>query len=157
TFKYVGSQSVDLNGVSRAEQHFFVAADPVGHVSRIYWIQFEAYLPNNVLSYQYPISKVVTLGGLDFIADTFTRSGVSPEKSNPESDLGRAESFLHNRDYWMDPESFILQRFVHLPTPDHRQELMIVYGEDVGEAQVEEVSGPDVAKDAPVWETLSES
>ncbi|HET7613749.1 MAG TPA: hypothetical protein VFK26_07460, partial [Gemmatimonadaceae bacterium] len=43
-FHYVGSQVVNLYGVADAEQHVFVAGPP-GKVERMYWIQFEHYLP----------------------------------------------------------------------------------------------------------------
>ena len=69
SFKYVGSQSFILYDVARAEQHFFVDSDKQGRIKRLYWIQFEGYLPNNTHTYDYKASKQVTIGGFDFIAD----------------------------------------------------------------------------------------
>src|SRR5262245_3092338 len=52
-FKYVGGHVFILYGVARAEQHFFVDADPEGRVKRLYWVQFEGYLPENNYTYKY--------------------------------------------------------------------------------------------------------
>ncbi len=68
-FKYVGNQSFILYDNARVEQHFFVDADGQGRIRRLYWVQFEGYLPNNTETYNYKVTKTVNLGGLDFIAE----------------------------------------------------------------------------------------
>src|SRR4051812_35220338 len=55
-FKYVGQQSFVLYDVANAEQHFFVDADKEGRIKRLYWIQFEGYLPDNSHTYRYKIN-----------------------------------------------------------------------------------------------------
>ncbi len=130
-FKYVGQQSFVLYGVAHAEQHFFVDADAERRIKRLYWIQFEGYLPSNSHSYQYKINKQVNLGGLTFIADTFARS--SAGKDRPDSDLGKAEAFLESKGYRIERNSLVLQRLVHLIGAARRDELMIIYAEDLGE------------------------
>src|SRR5690242_3161854 len=42
-FKYIGAQDFILYDLARAEQHFFVDADPAGRIKRLYWVQFEGY------------------------------------------------------------------------------------------------------------------
>jgi hypothetical protein len=54
---------------ARAEQHFFVDADKEGRIKRMYWVQFEGYLPINTHTYNYRSTQKVNLGGLEFIAD----------------------------------------------------------------------------------------
>jgi hypothetical protein len=135
-FKYVGQQSFVLYGVAHAEQHFFVDADAERRIKRLYWIQFEGYLPSNSHSYQYKINKQVNLGGLTFIADTFARSSVGAgkdRKDRPDSDLGKAEAFLESKGYRIERNSLVLQRLVHLIGAARRDELMIIYAEDLGE------------------------
>jgi hypothetical protein len=132
-FKYVGQQSFVLYGVAHAEQHFFVDADAERRIKRLYWIQFEGYLPSNSHSYQYKINKQVNLGGLTFIADTFARSSVGAGKDRPDSDLGKAEAFLESKGYRIERNSLVLQRLVHLIGAARRDELMIIYAEDLGE------------------------
>src|SRR3954468_15515081 len=45
--KYVGAARWDLYGICDAELHVFVEADAHQQVQRLYWIQFEGYLPDN--------------------------------------------------------------------------------------------------------------
>jgi len=56
-FKYAGGHAFILYDVARAEQHFFVDADQEGRVKRIYWTQFEVYLPGNNHAYKYKETK----------------------------------------------------------------------------------------------------
>src|SRR4030095_5927151 len=63
-FKYVGTQTFVLYDVANAEQHFFVDADNDGRIKRLYWVQFEGYLPSNTHSYDYKSEKKVAIGGL---------------------------------------------------------------------------------------------
>src|SRR5262245_30206936 len=58
-FKYVDGQSFILYDVARAEQHFFVDADEKGRIKRMYWVQFEGYLPSNKHTYRYKATKTV--------------------------------------------------------------------------------------------------
>src|SRR5687768_2044229 len=58
-FHYAGSQSFILYDVANAEQHFFVDADKDGRIRRMYWIQFEGYLPSNTHTYDYKSPKTV--------------------------------------------------------------------------------------------------
>src|SRR4051812_33590232 len=67
SFRYVGGYKFVLYDVANAEQHFFVDADKDGRIKRMYWIQFEGYLPSNTNIYNYKGPKTVQIGGLDFI------------------------------------------------------------------------------------------
>src|SRR5262245_59203334 len=87
-FKYVGGQSFILYDVARAEQHFFVDADEKGRIKRMYWVQFEGYLPSNTHSYRYKSTKTVKIGGLEFIADGWARN-VKDSPGRPDSDGSR--------------------------------------------------------------------
>src|SRR5437773_4543528 len=131
-FKYVGSQSFVLYDVANAEQHFFVDADKDGRIKRFFWIQFEGYLPTNTHSYNYKPTKVVRLGGFEFIADAYPRS-LKGDLGRPDSDGNRARAFLANKGYKMAGTEFISQRLVHLVDAARRNELMIIYVEDLSD------------------------
>ena len=129
-FKYVGTQSFVLYDVANAEQHFFVDADKQGRVRRLYWVQFEGYLPNNTHSYNYRVNKTVNLGGLDFIADAYARNKKTSQ-SRPGSDGSRALAFLESKGLRMGSDEIVSQRLVHLIDEAKRNELMIIYIEDL--------------------------
>ena len=129
-FKYVGSQSFILYDVATAEQHFFVDADDQGKVKRFYWVQFEGYLPNNTHSYDYKSKKVVKLAGLDFVADAFPRN-IKANPGRADSDGSRARAFLESKGYRLASDDILSQRLVHLVDEAKRNELMIIYIEDL--------------------------
>ena len=128
-FKYAGTQSFVLYDVANAEQHFFVDADKQGRVQRLYWVQFEGYLPNNTHSYRYRVNKNVNLGGLDFIADAYARNRKA-NPGRPDSDGSRAQAFLESKGYHIGDE-VLSQRLVHLIDEAKRNELMVIYLEDL--------------------------
>jgi hypothetical protein len=129
-FKYVGTQDFILYDVARAEQHFFVDADKDGRIKRMYWVQFEGYLPSNTNSYRYRVNKTITLGGLEFIADAYVRN-VKANPGRPDSDGSRARAFLESKGYRMASDEVLSQRLVHLIGEAKRDELMIIYMEDL--------------------------
>jgi hypothetical protein len=130
-FKYVGSQTFILYDVATAEQHFFVDADAQGRIKRFYWVQFEGYLPNNTHAYDYKVNKIVNIGGLDFIADAYPRN-LKAGLGRPDSDGSRARAFLEGKGYRMASDDILSQRLVHLVDKAKRNELMVIYTEDLG-------------------------
>src|SRR5438105_10100961 len=84
-FKYAGTQTFILYNVARAEQYFFVDADEKGAIKRLYWVQFEAYLPDNTHTYKYPVTKTVNVAGREFIADAYARN-IKENPGRPDSD-----------------------------------------------------------------------
>ena len=130
-FKYAGSQAFVLYDVATAEQHFFVDADAQGRIKRFYWVQFEGYLPSNTDTYDYKVTKTVTIGGLDFIADAYPRN-IKGNIGRPNSDGNRARAFLASKGYRMASDDVLSQRLVYMVDQAKRNELMIIYTEDLG-------------------------
>lgn len=129
-FKYAGGHDFILYDVARAEQHFFVDADKQGRVRRMYWVQFEGYLPSNTHTYKYKVNKSVEIGGLDFIADAYARN-IKANPGRPDSDGSRARAFLESKGYRMASDDVLSQRLVYLVDKEKRNELMIIYLEDL--------------------------
>ena len=126
-FHYVGSQIVNLYGTADAEQHVFVAGPP-GQVERIYWIQFEHYLPSNSHTYNYRPERTTDIGGLQFIYDVQAYSDYSGAIQDPKSDAGAVVALL-DKHHLARPSRVVRVRMFHLPSADRRSELMIIYGE----------------------------
>lgn len=125
-FKYAGGHTFILYNVARAEQHFYVDADKDGNVSRLYWVQYEGYLPSNTHAYDYKSPKKVNIGGLDFFADAYARK-VDPTQGRPDSDGNKAREFLISKGFKIASDEVMSQRLVNMTTPDNRNELMIIY------------------------------
>jgi hypothetical protein len=153
-FKYVGSQEFILYGVARAEQHFFVDADKEGRIRRLYWVQFEGYLPDNTHSYKYEIKKTVSLGGLEFIADAYARN-IKATPPRADSDGSKAHEFLASKGYRMKSDELLSQRLVHLVDAKKRHELMIIYLEDMSPLGVTASDVAEGGRAAEHWEEIA--
>ena len=125
---YVGADQWLLKAYSdNIELHAFVDADADKHIKRIYWVQFEAYLPSHPeLKHRYESVRHVTMGGMDFYVDTWVERIDGQEE--PESDGAHLKALLRSAGYTL-PESLMSARFVHL-MDDSRKELMFIYAED---------------------------
>jgi homoserine O-acetyltransferase len=124
-FRYVGGQRFVLYDVADAEQHLFVDAGANGLVRRLYWLQFEAYLPGKGESYEYE-GETVLVGPLGFVSNQAARSTTTAPR--PGSDGARMRALLAEEKLRLPP-AMLWQRLVHLPDEGRRRELMILYME----------------------------
>jgi hypothetical protein len=126
--RYLGADRWDLYGIADCELHLFVEADASRQVTRLYWIQFEAYLPDNTHTYDYSNDEAVTFAGLPFRQ----RTHVGPTSHAPRSgsDGERVRQMLARHGYRLAAEVMNV-RLVHLLDDTRRQELMFIYGEDL--------------------------
>jgi hypothetical protein len=129
-FKYVGSQSFILYSSAQVEQYFFIAANK-GRIKRMFMVQFEGYLPDNTHTYNYNLDNTVKLGELDFMYDTSVVNVPAFRKQYPDSDAGRAAAFLEGKRYQLEGEDIVYQRFVRLVDEARRNELLIIYYENL--------------------------
>jgi hypothetical protein len=144
--RYVGADRWVLYGIADCELHAFVEVDKKKDVQRLYWVQFEGYLPNRPeLHHTYDSPRHATIGGLDFYVDTWVKS--SEEKSESDSDGEHIRSLISNHQYKM-PGGMMCVRLVHLLDAEKRKELMIIYGEDLGPTGF---SAADLGKDGKAY------
>jgi hypothetical protein len=155
-FKYVGNQTFNLYKVARAEQHFFVDADEKGRIKRLYWVQFEGYLPSNKHTYAYKKTKTVTIGGLEFIADAWARN-LKANPGRPDSDGNLARSFLEAKGCRWPTDDVLAQRLVHLVDERKRNELMIIYAEDLSAMRLIAKDLTPGGRSAGQWEEISKA
>jgi hypothetical protein len=73
--QYLGADRWVLYGIADCELHAFVDADSQRNVQRLYWVQFEGYLPTKPeLKHTYDSPRHVNKGGMEFYVDTWVRS-----------------------------------------------------------------------------------
>jgi len=131
-FKYAGTQTFILYDVARAEQHFFVDADKDGRIRRLYWVQFEGYLPTNQHTYDYSETKEkINLGGFEFVTDAVAVNLAAVLSQRTDSDGARARAFLESKGYRVAGNDIMWRRLVHLTDASRRDELLIIYLEDM--------------------------
>ena len=136
-YEYVGGQRWDLYGLADAEQHLFVRPGKGRAVDALYWVQFERFLPTNEHTYDYAADWIVDIGGLDFICDARAHADYAELNREPESDGAYAQLLLEQHGHAF-PQAAGRLRAIHLPTPDRRSELMIIYAEALEPADLRE-------------------
>lgn len=130
--QYVGADRWVLYNMADCELHAFVDADPRKNVRRLYWVQFEGYLPTKPdLKHTYDSPRHANLGGMDFYVDTWVRT--RDAEMQPGSDLEHILALIRTRGYQL-PAGMMNVRLVHLLDEHKRKELMIIYGENVAES-----------------------
>ena len=130
TVHYLGADRWVLYGIADCELHAFIeAGGQKKDVQRLYWVQFEQYLPTKPdLHHTYDSPRRTQIGGMDFYVDTWVRPDTS--KIDPGSDREHIEELIRAQGYQM-PAGMMYVRLVHLLDDQKRKELMIIYGEDL--------------------------
>jgi hypothetical protein len=126
-FQYVGGQRFILRDVADAEQHVFVDADASKVIRRMYWIQFEQYLPGKAGEYNYDSDAAQSAWGLSW--RVHVRRFADPPAAG--SDRERVHQLVERHGFSV-PLPFVRARLVHVPASNKREEVMIIYLEPAG-------------------------
>lgn len=152
--QYVGADRWVLYGIADCELHAFVEADGQKNVERLYWIQFEGYLPTKPeLKHTYDSPRHAQIGGLDFYVDTWVRPNDATTEQG--SDREHIETLIHEKGYKM-PAGMMYVRLVHLLDEQKRKELMIIYGEDLSDTGYTAAELRGGGKAYARWPTIEE-
>jgi hypothetical protein len=128
-FRFIGTQTVNLYGNADAEQFLFATPGPGNTIDRFYWLQFEHFLPSNDYKYNYDSPHTAQIGDLSFVCDVKGFLDFAALLgSDPASD-GAAIKRLAAKEKLSVPHKAVMVRMFHLPSADHRRELMVIYGE----------------------------
>ena len=96
--QYVGADRWVLYGMADCELHAFVDADARKAVRKLYWVQFEQYLPTRPeLHHTYDSPQHTSIGGLYFYVDTWVQ--VKGAKEEHGSDSEHIEALLRGKGY----------------------------------------------------------
>lgn len=130
-FRYLGGQKFVLYGLADAEQHFFVQTTGDDKLKSLYWVQFEAFLPDNTRAYDYEHSPLrVRLGDHEFYTDTSVVAFDPQRKRAKGTDGAMARQFLASKGYVL-PADWAYARLVYLTDTTRRKELMIIFIDDL--------------------------
>jgi len=126
---YVGVDRFVLLDIADCELYAFVEVDDQKNVQRLYWIQFEDYLPSKPnLHHHYESPRHMTIGGFRFYVDTWVKR--ANENITAGSDEDHIVALILSRGYKM-PAGMMSVRLVHLLDEQKRKELMIIYSENL--------------------------
>jgi hypothetical protein len=127
--EYAGTQTFELYGVATAEQHFFVERDG-SRIKRLLWVQYEGYHASNTHTYNYRDSTIAHSGRTWHLRPAAAIKAPETE-SRPDSDGARMRAFLRSKGWTMGPD-IVLERLVWILDTPARNELMVIYMEDLG-------------------------
>jgi len=127
--RFIGAQRIDLHGKAEAEQYVFARSGRGNIVRQFYLIQFEHFLPTNDLTYDYSAMSTTEIGNLNFNYDVKSFANIGALLREDQGSDGQAMERLLKRKHLVLPHDAVLVRMFHIPSADHRTELMILYGE----------------------------
>lgn len=132
-YQYIGGQKFILYGVADTEQHFFVETTADDKLKSIFWIQFEAYLPNKPFTYNYKDSPLrLNIGDYEFYTDTDAFYFDPDKKRKRGTDGSMVRQFLASKGYSY-PSEVAYARMVYLTDEANNKELMIIFMDDLAE------------------------
>jgi hypothetical protein len=150
---YVAGDRWKMFDLADCELHVFVSADEKKVIHRLYWIQFEQYLPKRPdLRYEYKDPLMVRIGGKDFFVNTSI--GNTSGAPRPGSDNAKVQELLVAAGY-SPPAEMISARFVRVLDDTRRRELMLIYSEDTSLAGVTEASVAEGGAQRARWPAIS--
>ena len=152
---YIGADRWTLFGIADCEIQLFVQSNSRKVIQRLYWVQFEAYVPEKPeLTHAYR-DPVKLLWGKDFYVRA--RFGPTDEIPKPGSDSEHVNELVRKAGYSM-PAATLNVRLVHLLDEGKRSELMLIYMEDASLSGIE--SWKDLlpaGKKARDWPAMQEA
>ena len=128
-FRFIGTQQVNLHGNAEAEQYVFARSGRNNIVERFYLIQFEHFLPTNNLTYDYASMRTTQIDNFQFNYDVKSFPNLGALLMEDQGSDGEAMAQLLAKQHLSLPPNTVMVRMFHLPSADHRTELMIIYGE----------------------------
>ena len=139
--EFVGSMRFDLYDVADAEIYLFAETDADDAIERLYWIQFEAYLPSAPEAAYDPGHRgepLTALGEMDLFYRA--RFGSREDEMPDGSEAARVVQMVRDAGYTMPAETFSAQ-FHQTVHPDNRSEILVIYVEDLAaiDLTVEEI------------------
>jgi hypothetical protein len=150
---YAGTLSFELYNVANVEQHFFVERDGA-RVKRLLWIQFEGYKPDNTHTYNYTDSTITHSG------QTWHRRRVPfriPDtEARPDSDGARVRAHIREKGWSLGPD-VLMERLVWILDSPARNELMVIYMEDLADQGLTVADLRVGGKAADRWPAIGEA
>ncbi|MGH1362210.1 MAG: hypothetical protein ACRBF0_01555 [Calditrichia bacterium] len=157
SFVYVGAETFILYDIARCEIHLFVDADSNKIVNRLYWMQYEGYLPSLWPHwYEYEDEPFRTMiGGKEFYDGVnFYTVDSSRQHWSRDSDIGRVFALMESNGYTLDSEVMRI-RLVHLDEEED-DELMIMYIERMSSHGLTIASFGENGRESERWKVVSQ-
>lgn len=156
-FHHVGGQKFILYGVADTEQHFFVETGADNKLKSVFWVQYEAYLPDKSYTYDYDDSPLrVMLNDVEFYTDTDVVTYDPDRKRRSGTDGAMARQFLASKGY-VFPSDFAYARLVFLTDESRQRELMIIFIDDLASRGLSAADLKEGGAKAALWPEVEQA
>ena len=120
----------DLIGkpIASGERLVFLKSDQEQSVEKLFIVQFEGFLPENDLIYNYDFSKAESIGSNKYRHNTWIYDARSMAEQNPSNEGAKTIKFIEDKGFTLQ-DYFMMSRFVGLASEDRKNEIIIFYQE----------------------------
>lgn len=145
-FDYIGSfdfeiiassdeYSLDMQGkpVAAGERFVFASTDENQSVNKLFIVQFEGFLPENDLIFNYDFSNAEYIGKNKYRHNTWFYDSKIALQENPNGEGAKTRDFLQGKGLLLEYQ-FMMSRFVGLASKDRKREIIIFYHEMLNKA-----------------------
>ncbi len=122
--------SADILGkaIASGERYVFSKADSNHDIIKLFIVQFEGFLPENDLIYNYNFDNADFIGENKFRHNTWYYDTKESINDNPNGEWARTISFLKEKGFSLE-DHVMMSRFVGLASQDRKNEIIIFYHE----------------------------
>lgn len=171
SIEYIGSETFILYKVARCEIHIFAELEGNGGYKRLYWVQYENYLPKEILPKsmrikpdppQYDYSKDpyrIEMGGEIFFAKNefhpieMSQEELSAENGPDDSDFMHVGRLMARNKVNINGD-VMSARMVYLD-PSRQKELMIIYFETLDNEELSLAQLKNAGVESTLWQEVS--
>lgn len=122
--------SEDMQGkpVAVGERYVFASTDENQLVNKLFIVQFEGFLPENDLIYNYDFDKSNFIGENKYRHNTWFYDSKKLAQGNPNNEGAKTRTFLEEKGFQLE-DQFMMSRFVGLASENRKNEIIIFYHE----------------------------
>jgi hypothetical protein len=129
-FKFLGRIPLNIHDIAVGERFIFVQAGRNRHITRMFIVQMEGFLPGVDDIYRWKMENPIKLGHQDYRHNISFYDNEAEIRQNPGSEAEATMSFLKAKGYLLDPE-LMQSRFARVVGDDRRHEFLLFYTENM--------------------------
>jgi len=138
---YIGNLNSTVLDNAHIDNYYFIDKNADGQIQRILYFQFEGYLPDNNLSFDYPDMQSIAINGHEFGYDGGVRmfKHLKIDEQPENSDVRQTVEFLKENDVRFSEGDFYgMLRFAFMWDEAKRNDMLVIYLERLEEADIPE-------------------
>lgn len=112
--------------IAAGERLVFLNTETNGKVDKLFIVQFEGFLPQYDLAYNYNFEQAESIGQNKYRHNTWFYDSHQLANENPQNEGAKTRKFIQNKGFELERE-YMMSRFVGLASEDRKHEIIIYY------------------------------